>query len=270
MFKSVESSVDKISVLIVEGFGPDSHLPEVQWPVFIMKNKLLHAFWSLPAGSIPMGKGTTLLSNKGYSLPVASKFSAHPGTPKCNRSRAICISLWAMGFRWTPFFDWKGQFFPPLYSWCSAFDPNTHTITNKLKTACVWIGWGLQETQKVILNTSCPNHSSQGEGDPKRRVPQCSLPKLRVDVTPRSKSNPGPSVTTCQEKREPQMTVTYIFIQHAKPVMMYTDDASTATSNIGCHHGPRAWEQLAGNEWWEARYARSLQAYEGHPIKRKI
>ena len=63
------------------------------------------------------------------------------------------------------------------------------------------------------------------------------------------------------------MTVAYIFIQRTKPVMTYTDDASTASSNIGCHHSPQAQEQLAGNEWWVAGHARSLQVYEGHPIK---
>ena len=98
--------------------------------------------------------------------------------------QAICISPRAMGFGWTLFFDQKGQFFPPLYSWCGAFNLNTHAIANKLKTACVQTGWGLWETQKVILNMSCSNHNIQGEGDPKRRVPQCSLPELGVDVTP--------------------------------------------------------------------------------------
>ena len=161
-----------------------------------------------------MRKGTTLLSNKGYSLPVASKFGAHPGTPKGNRLQAICISPWAMGFRWTPFFDQKGQFFPPLYSWCGAFDPNVHTITNKLKTACVWTGWGLWETQKVILNMSCSNHSIHGEGEPRRRVPQCSLPKLRVDDPPWSKSDPGPSVTVCQGKRAPDDSYPCFYTAH--------------------------------------------------------
>ena len=188
----------------------------------------------------------------------------------CNRSRAVCVSPQATGFGWTLFFDWKGQFFPLLYSWCGTFDLNTHTITNKLKTACVWTGWGLQETQKVILNTSCSNHSIQGEGEPKRRVPQCSLPELGVDDTPQSKSDPGPFVTACQEKREPQMTVAYVFIQHAKPMMMYTDDASTASLNVGHHHSPWVWEELVGNGWREDGYACSLQVYEGHPIKQKI
>ena len=97
-----------------------------------------------------------------------------------------------MGFRWTLFFDWKGQFFPSLYSWCGAFSPNMHALTNKLKLACIWTGWGLRKTQEVILNTQCTNHSHQGEEDPRRRVPWCSLPKPRVEVTPRSKSDPRP------------------------------------------------------------------------------
>ena len=74
-----------------------THIPEAQWPTLIMKNKLTHALRSLPAGSIPVRKGTTLLSNKGYSLPAASKFRAHPGMPKCNRLWAACISPHAMG-----------------------------------------------------------------------------------------------------------------------------------------------------------------------------
>ena len=66
------------------------------------------------------------------------------------------------------------------------------------------------------------------------------------------------------------MTVTYVFIQCVKPMMMYTDDARTASSNIECHHGLRAQEQLVGNGWWEAGYACSLQAYECHPIKQNL
>ena len=34
--------------------------------MLIMKNKLTHTLRPIPAGSIPMRKGTTLLSNKGY------------------------------------------------------------------------------------------------------------------------------------------------------------------------------------------------------------
>ena len=66
------------------------------------------------------------------------------------------------------------------------------------------------------------------------------------------------------------MTVAYVFVKCMKPMMMYTDDARTASSNIEHHHSLQAWEQLVGNEWQEARYTCSLQAYEGHPTKQKI
>ena len=48
------------------------------------------------------------------------------------------------------------------------------------------------------------------------------------------------------------MIITYAFIQCAKPMMMYTDDARIASSNVTHHHGPRAQEQLVGNEWQES------------------
>ena len=116
---------------------------------------------------------------------------------------------------------------------------------------------------------SCSNHSIQGEGEPRRRVPQCSLPKLGVDG-PLDPSLTQDPLLLCVRGKEPQMTVTYVFIQCAKPVMTYTDDARTASSNIEHHHGLRVREQLAGNGWREARYACSLQAYERHPIKQNL
>ena len=63
------------------------------------------------------------------------------------------------------------------------------------------------------------------------------------------------------------MIVACAFIQHVKPMMTYSDGARMASSNIKLHHSPRAWEQLVGNEWWEAGHAHKLQAYEGHPTK---
>ena len=41
------------------------------------------------------------------------------------------------------------------------------------------------------------------------------------------------------------------YIPHAKPVMTYSDDARSASSKVTCHHGLRAWEQMAGDSWWE-------------------
>ena len=67
---------------------------------------------------------------------------------------------------------------------------------------------------------------------------------------------PDPLSLRVREK-EPQMIVTHTFIQCAKPVMMYTDDARTASSNVEHHHSLQAWEQLVGDGWWETRYAHS-------------
>ena len=53
-------------------------------------------------------------------------------------------------------------------------------------------------------------------------------------------------------------------------MMTYTDDARIASLNVEHHHGPQVWEQLVGNEWWEAGYAHKLQVYKGHPTKQKI
>ena len=75
--------------------------------------------------------------------------------------------------------------------------------------------------------------------------------------------NPSPTpdpLSLCVKGEEPQMTVTYVFIQCMKPVMTYTDDARTASSNVEGH-------QLVVNGWWEAGYTYSLQVYEHHPIK---
>ena len=61
---------------------------------------------------------------------------------------------------------------------------------------------------------SCSNHSIQGEGEPRRRVPQCSLPELGVDVTPQSKSDPRPSVTACQGKKAPDDSYPCFYTAH--------------------------------------------------------
>ena len=43
-----------------------THILEAQRPMLIMKSKLTHVLRSLPVGSIPTRKGTTLHSNEGY------------------------------------------------------------------------------------------------------------------------------------------------------------------------------------------------------------
>ena len=134
---------------------------------------------------------------------MASKFRAHHGAPKCNRLWAVCISLHLMGFGWTPLFNQRGQFFPPLYSWCSAFSPNMHSRINQPKPTCIWTGWRLWVTQKTILNTQCINHSCQGEGDPKRRVQWYSLPNPELMLLLDPSLNPDPCLTAVLEKGAP-------------------------------------------------------------------
>ena len=90
MFISVECNVIKF-ILGTEGLDL-THILEAQRPMLIMKKKLTHTLRYLPVGSIPMRKGSTLLSNEGYFhlwLPIW-------GPPRCtqnsNRLWAICIS----------------------------------------------------------------------------------------------------------------------------------------------------------------------------------
>ena len=84
---------------------------------------------------------------------------------------------------------------------------------------------------KIVLNTSCSKYSIQGEGEPRRRVPQCSLPKLR-DNDPLNPSPTPDPLFLCVRGKEPQMIVTHAYIQCTEPVMTYTDDARTASSNV--------------------------------------
>ena len=63
------------------------------------------------------------------------------------------------------------------------------------------------------------------------------------------------------------MIIACPFIQHVKLGMMYTDDTRIASSNVICHHEPRAWEQVVGSKWWEAGHTHKLQACEGHTMK---
>ena len=69
-------------------------------------------------------------------------------------------------------------------------------------------------------------------------MPWCSLPELGDD----DPLDPSPTldlVLLCVKGKEPQTTVTHAFIQRMKPMMTYTDDARTASSNVGRHHGLR-------------------------------
>ena len=72
-----------------------THILEVQRPTLIMKSKLTHALKSLPAGSIPMRKGTTLHSNKGYfhlCFPNSVPTQGHQNVTGCGPSASTRAS----------------------------------------------------------------------------------------------------------------------------------------------------------------------------------
>ena len=52
--------------------------------------------------------------------------------------------------------------------------------------------------------------------------------------------------------------------------MTYTDDTRPASLKVTCHHGPRAWEQMVGDGWWEMDRLVASRAYEPWTIKNKI
>ena len=81
-------------------------------------------------------------------------------------------------------------------------------------------------------------------------MPWCSLPELGDDDPLNPSLTPDP-VLLCVKGKEPQTIVTNAFIQCVKPVMMYTDDARTASSNVGHHHSLWVREKLAGDGWRE-------------------
>ena len=116
---------------------------------------------------------------------------------------------------------------------------------------------------KVILNTSCSNDSIQDEGEPRRRVPQCSHPELGADDPPPSKSDPRTSVTACQGKRAPDNSYPHFYTACEACDDVHT---RTASSNVEHHHSLWVQEQLAGDGWQETRHTCSLQAYEHQPI----
>ena len=79
-------------------------------------------------------------------------------------------------------------------------------------------------------------------------MPRCSLPEFR------STSDPETSNVLFlgrRRKKEPQTIITTTYIPRAKLVMMYPDDARSASSKVTRHHGLRAREEMAGDSWRE-------------------
>ena len=56
---------------------------------------------------------------------------------------------------------------------------------------------------KIVLNTSCSNYSIQGEGEPRRRVPRCSLPELGDDDPLDPSPTPDPVLSCVKGKSSP-------------------------------------------------------------------
>ena len=52
--------------------------------------------------------------------------------------------------------------------------------------------------------------------------------------------------------------------------MMYTDDARSASSKVTRHHGLWAWEQMAGDGWWEMDRLIAPWAYEPWTIQNDL
>ena len=89
---------------------------------------------------------------------------------------------------------------------------------------------------KIVLNTSCSNYSIQGVRE--NLGEECHgahFPNSEMMISLDPSLTPDPLSLRVRGK-EPQMIVTHIFIQRAKPVMTYTDDARTASLNVECHH----------------------------------
>ena len=68
---------------------------------------------------------------------------------------------------------------------------------------------------------------------------------------------PGPQLW-CFKGKETQTIITPTYIQHAEPMMMYSDDARSASLNVTHHHSLWVHEQMVGDGWQETRQAHSL------------
>ena len=79
-------------------------------------------------------------------------------------------------------------------------------------------------------------------------MPWCSLPELGDDDPLNPSPTPRP-LLWCFKGKEPQTIITPTYIQRAEPVMMYTDDARSASSKVTHHHGLWVQEQMVGDGW---------------------
>ena len=87
----------KISILGVEGFGPDSHTEGTMACVYHEKETTPRVV-IFTCGFHPYKERNHTAFEQRLLSTYGFQFGAHPGMPKCNRSQAICASPWAMGF----------------------------------------------------------------------------------------------------------------------------------------------------------------------------
>ena len=145
-----------------------------------MKNKLTHTLRPIPAGSIPMRKGTTLLSNKGHFhlwLPNLGPTQVCQNVTGCGPS-ASARALQDLGELHS--LTERDSSFLCSTPGAVPLVPNMHSRINQPKPTCIWTGWRLQVIQKTILNTQCINHSCRGERDPREECNDAHSPNLEL------------------------------------------------------------------------------------------
>ena len=113
MFKRVESSVINIRTHCW-GVWDLTHIPEVQWPAFVMKSKLTHALRFYLWVPSWWGKEPHCFQMKVTLYLWLPNSGPTQGCQNVTGSWAICISPWAMGFGWTPLFNQKGTVLSPV------------------------------------------------------------------------------------------------------------------------------------------------------------
>ena len=123
-----------------------THILEAERPMLIMKSKLTHTLRSIPVGSVPTRKGTTLRSNKGYFhlwLPNLVCTQGRQNVTGCGQSASTCTSqdlgeLHSSTERNSSFLCSTPGVVPSI--------PNMYLRTNQSKPTCMRIGWRLQVT----------------------------------------------------------------------------------------------------------------------------
>ena len=185
-----------------------------------------------------MRKGTTLLSNEGYSLPCG--FQNSGPTQGCQnvtgcRPPASAHMLWDSGELRS--LTKRDSSFPHSTPGAVPSVPMCiHELISLSKPVYGQAG-GLRETQKTILNIQCINHSHQGEGDPREECNGACSPNLELKLLLDPTLIPDPCLTVSQEKGAPDDNCLPFYTAHEARDDIH-DDARLVSSNIIHHHEP--------------------------------